>query len=333
MTTPLASGEHTRICGNREKAVAGNDQGGCRPELRRAWIIASAIAACLLLVALASCTTLGTDSIVTFRSIHNRISSCLFAKTGQCFLSVRESNQARSLEDEGADEADQAENDDVNGEEQNAGDDFFDDVLQDDLIGKSKRDIDRFYSFDDDDHRELPVLFPLQAQTVVGYLVAAMALGLGASSGTGGGGTIVPIYILIMQLPIDLAIPIGAVTVLGGALASTCFNFCRRHPLADRPLIDWDFVLVRCTMHQHCLPAIARTRRTNPIEPPQLVFSQSTNLYVCVAGYGTPHIGRDIAGNLAASSSERQDSHGRVDSTLEPHCLYYSFESHANVSS
>lgn len=41
-----------------------------------------------------------------------------------------------------------------------------------------------------------------------------------------------------------VAIPIGAVTVLGGALSSTCINMQRRHPLADRPLIDWDFILV-----------------------------------------------------------------------------------------
>jgi hypothetical protein len=258
MTKPLASGVYTRICVNREKAVVANDQGVCRSEHHRV-SIALAIAACLLLVALGSYISLGTDSIVTLRSIHNRISSCLFAKTDQCFESGhasgapsrRESHQVRSLEDEGAGEGNQAENGDNDGEEQNAGDDFFDDFLQDDLIGaESKRDIDHFYSYDDDDRPEVPVLFPLQAQTVVGYLVAAMALGLGASSGTGGGGTIVPIYILIMQMPIDLAIPIGAVTVLGGALASTCFNWARRHPLADRVLIDWDFVLVRCATHQ-----------------------------------------------------------------------------------
>ena len=41
-----------------------------------------------------------------------------------------------------------------------------------------------------------------------------------------------------------VAIPIGAVTVLGGALSSTIINWQRRHPLADRPIIDWDFILV-----------------------------------------------------------------------------------------
>lgn len=37
---------------------------------------------------------------------------------------------------------------------------------------------------------------------------------------------------------------VGAVTILGGTLSSTILNFPRRHPLADRPLIDWDLILV-----------------------------------------------------------------------------------------
>lgn len=37
---------------------------------------------------------------------------------------------------------------------------------------------------------------------------------------------------------------VGAVTVLGGSVASTIVNGRRRHPLADRPIIDWDLVLV-----------------------------------------------------------------------------------------
>lgn len=123
-------------------------------------------------------------------------------------------------------------------------DDFFNDFIQDDLIASDSK-IDPYHEYETIEEQQEYHLFPLETQTVVGYFVAALALGLGASSGTGGGGTIVPIYILIMQLPIVVAIPIGAVTVLGGALASTCFNWTRRHPLADRVLIDWDFVLVR----------------------------------------------------------------------------------------
>ena len=55
---------------------------------------------------------------------------------------------------------------------------------------------------------------------------------------------ILPIYILIMQLPPREAIPLSAVTVLGGALATTLVNSMRRHPIADRPIICWDLILV-----------------------------------------------------------------------------------------
>ena len=67
---------------------------------------------------------------------------------------------------------------------------------------------------------------------------------LGASGGIGGGGIAVPVYLLIMGLSPKAAMGVGAVTILGGTLASTSLNVHRRHPLADRPLIDWDLILV-----------------------------------------------------------------------------------------
>ena len=161
-------------------------------------------------------------------------------------------------------------NDNNNNHEPGGNDDFFDDFIQDDYVsssnnnnnnynsnnngyyfnngggggnsnGQHQQTYDDFYNFE---NNKTPTLLPLETSTIISFVVAALALGLGASSGTGGGGTIVPIYILIARLPIQVAIPIGAVTVLGGALASTCFNWTRRHPLADRVLIDWDLVLV-----------------------------------------------------------------------------------------
>lgn len=143
------------------------------------------------------------------------------------------------------DEGEQQDDDEKNSREREPGnDDFFDDFIQDDLIGADSTMYDDFYVFERGDHHRTPKLFPLQTPSIVGFFCAALVLCLGASSGTGGGGTIVPIYILIIGLPIQVAIPIGAVTVLGGALASTSFNWTRRHPLADRVLIDWDLVLV-----------------------------------------------------------------------------------------
>lgn len=67
---------------------------------------------------------------------------------------------------------------------------------------------------------------------------------LGSTGGIGGGGIVVPIYIIVIGLPPHNAIPLGSVTVLGGSLAGLLLNLRRRHPLADRPVIDWDLILM-----------------------------------------------------------------------------------------
>lgn len=99
---------------------------------------------------------------------------------------------------------------------------------------------DDFYAFEE----RPPSLLPLSDRDVIGYAIIAMALTLGASGGIGGGGVVVPVYLLVVGLSPRVAIPIGSVTVLGGATVSTMINWARRHPLADRPLIDWDLILV-----------------------------------------------------------------------------------------
>lgn len=40
------------------------------------------------------------------------------------------------------------------------------------------------------------------------------------------------------------AIPLSNITVFGGAVANTLLNTRKRHPLTDRPLVDWDLILV-----------------------------------------------------------------------------------------
>lgn len=65
-----------------------------------------------------------------------------------------------------------------------------------------------------------------------------------AGGGIGGGGILVPIYILVMDFSPKHAIPLSNITVFGGAVANTILNMTKRHPLADRPLVDWDLILV-----------------------------------------------------------------------------------------
>jgi hypothetical protein len=75
-------------------------------------------------------------------------------------------------------------------------------------------------------------------------MLASLAVTLGSSGGIGGGGLVIPCYILAIGLNPKQAFPLGSVTALGGSLAGLMLNVRRRHPLADRPIIDWDLILV-----------------------------------------------------------------------------------------
>ncbi|GMI61980.1 hypothetical protein ScalyP_jg8235 [Parmales sp. scaly parma] len=88
-------------------------------------------------------------------------------------------------------------------------------------------------------------LFPLSYDSdVPGLVLAILGLLVAAGGGIGGGGILVPIYILVLNFSPKHAIPLSNVTVLGGSIANNLLNARKRHPEADRPLIDWDLVLV-----------------------------------------------------------------------------------------
>jgi uncharacterized membrane protein YfcA len=87
-------------------------------------------------------------------------------------------------------------------------------------------------------------LFPLSNNDYIGFGCAIVGLVIAAGGGIGGGGLLVPIYVLVMGFSPKHAIPLSNITVLGGALANTILNVPKRHPLADRPLVDWDLILV-----------------------------------------------------------------------------------------
>lgn len=87
-------------------------------------------------------------------------------------------------------------------------------------------------------------LFPLTTPDYYGFALAVLGLMIAAGGGIGGGGILVPIYILVMGFSPKHAIPLSNITVLGGALANTMLNISKRHPLADRTMIDWDLILV-----------------------------------------------------------------------------------------
>lgn len=89
-----------------------------------------------------------------------------------------------------------------------------------------------------------PPLFPLTSATIWGFVWAILSLIIAAGGGIGGGGLLVPVYTLVMGFSPKHAIPLSNVTVFGGALANTYLNLPKRHPSADRPLVDWDLILV-----------------------------------------------------------------------------------------
>ena len=109
---------------------------------------------------------------------------------------------------------------------------------------------DDAYKFRDDDFYKYlgdpldPKLFPMTRRDVIGFMLASIGVLLGSSGGIGGGGLVIPIFIIVNGLSPRYAIPLGSVTVFGGSLAGLLLNLRRRHPLADRPIIDWDLILV-----------------------------------------------------------------------------------------
>ena len=92
-----------------------------------------------------------------------------------------------------------------------------------------------------EDHKNL---LPFSTVDVIGSLCIGVALMIAASGGIGGGGILVPLLIIVFEFNPKHAIPLSNFTILGSSIANVVINLPRRHPDADRPLIDWDLILV-----------------------------------------------------------------------------------------
>jgi len=103
----------------------------------------------------------------------------------------------------------------------------------------SLRTLQEEYTYDE--HADL---LPLTSSDWTGFFCAICGLMIAAGGGIGGGGILVPIYILVMGFSPKNAIPLANVTVFGGAVANTYLNSKKRHPLADRPMVDWDLIMI-----------------------------------------------------------------------------------------
>jgi len=99
-----------------------------------------------------------------------------------------------------------------------------------------------------------PPLYPLDGSDWATFSLSALALILAAGGGIGGGGMLVPIYILVGNFTPKEAVPLSNITILGGSIANTFFNFLKKHPFETdpppgrkpvlRPRIDFDIVNV-----------------------------------------------------------------------------------------
>ena len=78
-----------------------------------------------------------------------------------------------------------------------------------------------------------------------GLLIASTLLllvlgSLAAGAGIGGGGLFVPIYAFILGIGAKAAVPLSKATILGAAIGNFMILAFKKHPNADRPIIDYE---------------------------------------------------------------------------------------------
>ena len=88
------------------------------------------------------------------------------------------------------------------------------------------------------------------------------------------------------------AVALGNITIVGGALSNFLFNAPRRHSVFNRPLIDWDLILVHsqhsllcACLQRHGLICAARQRMMPFHLGCSQVMEPATILGALVGGY------------------------------------------------
>jgi hypothetical protein len=87
-------------------------------------------------------------------------------------------------------------------------------------------------------------LFPFDRNELASTLLTLIVGSLAAAGGIGGGGAVVPILILIDSFQAKHAVPISKAFLFGASLANAVLLWKRKHPTADRPLIDFPTVVL-----------------------------------------------------------------------------------------
>ena len=146
------------------------------------------------------------------------------------------------------------------------------------------------------DPHALPPLLPLTPRTVATLVAAAAVAALAAGGGIGGGGVLVPLYLLLLRAGPRDAVALSNLTILGGALASFVRNAPRRHPTRDRPLVDWDIMLM---MEPATVVGAVAGSYINRAAPPWATTSALAALLVAITAQLTGRARRLLAAERA----------------------------------
>eukprot|EP00882_Tetradesmus_deserticola_P017110 GHRQ01018311.1.p1 GENE.GHRQ01018311.1~~GHRQ01018311.1.p1 ORF type:complete len:207 (+),score=29.19 GHRQ01018311.1:193-813(+) len=92
--------------------------------------------------------------------------------------------------------------------------------------------------------RQHKPLLPVSKQDVAVFVLAGFVLFIAAGAGMGGGPVLMPIYLTLGAFTQQAAVALSNSTILAGSVANVLCNGRRRHPFKDRPLVDWDLILL-----------------------------------------------------------------------------------------
>ena len=83
------------------------------------------------------------------------------------------------------------------------------------------------------------IITPLEILDIIGMLCMTFSVSLLIGGGIGFDAILVGVYIVVMRFPSKVAIPISCISLVG-----IITNAAKRQPLIDRPIINWDLILV-----------------------------------------------------------------------------------------
>jgi uncharacterized membrane protein YfcA len=114
------------------------------------------------------------------------------------------------------------------------------------IYGMSRGDLNGQFrrTADEEDEFEHNKEVDWSGRDIAGFIVASVLIMVAAGGGIGGGGVLVPTYIFVLGFEPKYAIPLSNCTILGSSISNLILNVNKRHPFADRPLIDWDMILM-----------------------------------------------------------------------------------------